>query len=108
MGVLKMPISGEEWNAGKTEKRIKTEILRFLRSNREMAFTELEILEGLGYVKLVNGLMTFPDAKNYGITKSLEVLIKEGTVAKKIIRTEIKKDDGGEYVEEVDYYMATS
>lgn len=83
-----MPISKDEWAAGRTWETFEGQILSFLTKNRARAFTTVEIMNNLGYVaeikdlgSLFGGLLTLWSAQ-----RALNTLIKEGSVKAKRVK----------------------
>ena len=94
-----MPISKDEWDAGRTWETLEARILTFLRQNKNKGFNTVEIAHGMGYqtdIKDFWGLLG-GIASVWAVREALKKLMKEGTVKAKII----KKDIG-----EQTYYLA--
>ena len=95
-----MPIGREEWNLGSKSDSFETQILSFLRRNRDTAYTLSEIVAGLGFHVEIRDFGSFIGgvAGYWVFQNAMETLIKEGTVeARKIEQT------GGKQT----YYKAT-
>jgi hypothetical protein len=88
MGVIRMPISNEEWNAGRSRDTLESQVLSLLKQNQN-ALTLIEAMSGLGYntnIKDFGGLIL-----GFGsmmvIQNALDKLIKEVTVTARAIKT---------------------
>lgn len=85
-----MPIGKEEWNSGSKSDRFETQILSFLRKNRDTAYTLSEIVSALGYNIEIRDFGSFIGgvAGYWLFQNAVESLVKEGTVeARKIKQT---------------------
>ena len=83
-----MPISDEEWKAGRAMETLEANILAFLKQNQK-PFNILEIISGLGYNTQIKKLGSFITgvASYWVFQKALEKLVNEGTVKAKIIKS---------------------
>jgi len=89
-----LPIDKAEWEQGRTWETTEGQVLLFLTRNRGKAFTESEIVSGLGrmgqvrdFWTLLAGVATF-----WGVQNALNNLIKEGKVKARIVKQEIGED----------------
>jgi len=82
-----MPISNEEWNAGRTWETLEARILTFLKRNQK-PFNITEIISSLGYTIEIRDFWGFISsiANVWAVQNALETLVKEGTVEARIIR----------------------
>jgi hypothetical protein len=87
MEVIRMSISNEEWNAGRTNTTIEARIVAFLKQNNK-PFTFWGIISGLGYntnIKdfgtLLHGILDASIVQN-----ALDKLVREGKVTSRIIQ----------------------
>lgn len=89
-----MPISNEEWDAGRTSETLEGQILNFLNKNSEKAFNLIEIILGLGYGTNIKDIWSFLGgmAQYWVFQNAIEQLVKEGKVTAKIIEEANKKD----------------
>ena len=95
-----MPIGKEEWSSGSKSDSFETQILSFLRRNRDTAYTLSEIVAALGYHIEISDFGSFVGgvAGYWVFQNAMESLLREGTVeARKIEQT------GGKQT----YYKAT-
>lgn len=98
--MIKMSITNDEWNAGRTRGTIEAQILTFLTQNQR-PFTFDAIMFGLGYNTKVNdlGTLALEVLEMIVVNKALEKLIGEGKVEAKVIETPTGKET---------YYKAVS
>lgn len=77
-----MPIGKEEWNSGSKSSSFETQILSFLRRNRDTAYTLSEIIAGLGYHVDIRDFGSFIGgvAGYWVFQNAIEALVKEGSV----------------------------
>ena len=73
---IKMPISNEEWDSGRTSDTLEGQVLKFLKGNIK-AVSFWEIVSGLGYG---NELSVKNIIANFAIQNALTSLVKEGNV----------------------------
>lgn len=94
-----MPISKDEWNAGRKLETPESRVLLFLRNKREQAFTLGEIARGIGYATEWQDVWGFIGtvANLWEVQNAVSMLIKEGTVKAKVVKKAIGEDT---------YYMA--
>ena len=91
--MIKMPISNEEWDSGRTRDTLEAQVLTFLKQNK-IPFSLVGIMSGLGYDTNIKDLETlfFGFVNILGVQNALEKLIKEGTVTAKIIKQPIGQE----------------
>ena len=96
---VRMPISDEEWKAGKTMGTLEANILAFLKQNQK-PFNIAEIISGLGYNTQIEEFGSFISgvASYWVFQKALDKWVNEGAVKARII-----KNPFGEQT----YYKAT-
>jgi hypothetical protein len=95
-----VPIGKDEWNSGSKSDTFETQILSFLRSRQDCAFTLSEIVAGLGYHIEIRDFGSFIGgvAGYWVFQNAVENLVKDGTVESRKIKQTI-----GEQT----YYKAT-
>ena len=92
-----MPVSKDEWNAGRKWETLQLRILTFSKTNRDKGFKDNEIYHGLGYTTSKDFWDILTKIANLlAINNALETLVKEGSVKAKIVK---------EPVGDITYYM---
>lgn len=89
----KMPISNEEWKAGRTLDTLEAQILAFLKQNKK-PFNITEIMSGLGYNTQIKdfGSLIHGIASYWVFQNALEKLVNEGIVKARIIKQPFGED----------------
>lgn len=83
--MIKIPISNEEWDSGRTADTLESQILKFLKGNMK-PFALGEIVSGLGYS---NDLNVKNLVASFTIQNALDKLVKEGNVTARTIKQQI-------------------
>jgi hypothetical protein len=83
--MIKMPISNEEWDSGRTADTLESQILKFLKVNLK-PFSLGEIVIGLGYS---NDLSVKNFVATFAIQNALDKLVKEGNVTARTIKQQM-------------------
>lgn len=89
-----MPISKDEWSAGRTWETREAQILTFLKQNQAKAFTVSDIASSIGQWTGRTDFWGFLGnvAALWGVQNALENLVKEGTVKAKIVKKQIEEE----------------
>lgn len=83
-----MPLTEDEWKSGRKWDTPEAQILTFLKKQGK-PLTQTEITDGIGTQNPTTGFWGFVGvmAKYLGVGEALKILIKEGTVEARTIKT---------------------